>query len=192
MVASLSLRPIGSRLFSTPIATHTNGFPRTPAHPIVHVNASLNFVATILLVIGLWLIKRGRVEAHKRTMLAAFAVSAAFLGGYVWYHVVLKVAAFASRTRALSATCTLRFLFRTSLLAITVPPLAIRQMYLGFRALGCCPPRRSSRRTTVACRRLSRKHIRLARWTFPIWLYVSVTGVIVYVMLYHLWPPAGE
>jgi uncharacterized membrane protein YozB (DUF420 family) len=73
-----------------------------------------------------------------------------------------------------------------------VPPLAIRQMYLGFRALGCCPPpgHQAEQLTTAAAYR--EKHIRLARWTFPIWLYVSITGVMVYVMLYHLWPPVAE
>src|SRR5689334_8378588 len=56
------------------------------AHPIVHVNASLNSLATVLLLVGLYLIKRGRVEAHKHAMLTAFAVSIAFLACYVWYH----------------------------------------------------------------------------------------------------------
>src|SRR3954452_16169156 len=57
------------------------------AHPLVHVNASLNSLATVLLLVGLYLIKRGRVEAHKRAMLSAFAVSIAFLACYVWYHI---------------------------------------------------------------------------------------------------------
>src|SRR5215813_583891 len=56
------------------------------AHPIVHVNASLNSLATVLLLVGLYFVKRGRIEAHKRTMLTAFAVSIAFLACYVWYH----------------------------------------------------------------------------------------------------------
>ena len=74
-----------------------------------------------------------------------------------------------------------------------MPFLAIRQIYLGFRALGCCRGEVHQAEQLVAAAGLYReKHIRLARWTFPIWLYVSVTGVIVYVMLYHLWPPAGQ
>ncbi len=109
-------------------------------HPIVHVNASLNLVATMLLVIGLWLIKRGRVEAHKRTMLAAFAVSAAFLVGYVWYHVVMKVGSVRFTHPSAVRYVYFSILISHVILAITVPPLAIRQMYLGFRALGCCPP----------------------------------------------------
>jgi uncharacterized membrane protein YozB (DUF420 family) len=162
------------------------------AHPIVHVNASLNLLATILLVAGLWLIKRGRVEAHKRTMLAAFAVSAAFLVGYVWYHVVMKVGSVRFTQPGAVRYVYFSILISHVILAITVPPLAIRQMYLGFRALGCCPPpvHQAEQLTVAAAYR--EKHIRLARWTFPTWLYVSITGVIVYVMLYHLWPPAAE
>jgi len=162
------------------------------AHTIVHVNASLNLVATILLITGLWLIKRGRVEAHKRTMLAAFAVSAAFLVGYVWYHVVMRVGSVRFTYPGAVRYLYFSILISHVILAMTVPPLAIRQMYLGFRALGCCPPpgHQAEQLTVAAANR--DKHIRLARWTFPIWLYVSITGVIVYLMLYHLWPPAAE
>jgi uncharacterized membrane protein YozB (DUF420 family) len=162
------------------------------AHPIVHVNASLNLIATILLVIGLVLIKRGRVEAHKRTMLAAFAVSAAFLVGYVWYHFVMRVGSVRFTHPGPVRYVYFTVLISHVILAITVPPLAIRQIYLGFRALGCCPPpgHQAEQLTVAAAYRA--KHIRLAPWTFPIWLYVSITGVVVYVMLYHLWPPIAE
>lgn len=160
------------------------------AHSIVHVNASLNAIATVLLVIGFYLIKTGRVEAHKRTMLSAFAVSAAFLACYVWYHVQERHVEF-------THPGTVRYVYYTILashvvLAISVPFLAVRQIYLGFRALGCCPPPGSEAEQRADAATYREKHIRLARWTFPIWLYVSITGVIVYVMLYHLWPPAGE
>jgi uncharacterized membrane protein YozB (DUF420 family) len=158
------------------------------AHPIVHVNASLNATATLLLLTGLYFIKRGRVEAHKRTMLAAFAVSAAFLACYLWYH---------NRVGHVEFTHpgAVRYVYYAILathvpLAMTVPVLAICQIYLGFRALGCCAPAgQQAEQLTVAAAYRAR-HIRLARFTFPIWLYVSVTGVAVYVMLYHLWPPA--
>jgi uncharacterized membrane protein YozB (DUF420 family) len=162
------------------------------AHPIVHLNASLNLVATVLLITGLWLIKRGRVEAHKRTMLAAFAVSAAFLVGYVWYHVVMKVGSVRFTHPGAVRYVYFSILISHVILAIAVPPLAIRQMYLGFRALGCCPPPGHQAQQLTVAAAYREKHIRLARWTFPIWLYVSITGVIVYVMLYHLWPPVGE
>jgi putative membrane protein len=160
------------------------------AHPIVHVNATLNATATILLLIGFWLIKRGRIEAHKRTMMSAFAVSVAFLGCYLWYHYRVKHVPF-------TYPGMVRYVYYGVLathvpLAMLVPPLAISQIYLGYRALGCCPPRAHEGEQLSVAAAYRRKHIRLARWTFPIWLYVSITGVIVYVMLYHLWPPQGE
>jgi uncharacterized membrane protein YozB (DUF420 family) len=160
------------------------------AHPIVHVNASLNAAATVLLLIGFWLIKRGRVEAHKRTMMSAFAVSAVFLACYVWYHVQEGSVRF-------THSGTVRYVYLSILashvlLAITVPPLAISQIYLGYRALGCCPPRSDRADHLSAAAAYRRKHIRLARWTFPIWLYVSITGVIIYLMLYHLYPAPSD
>jgi putative membrane protein len=160
------------------------------AHPIVHVNATLNTIATVLLVIGLALIKRGRVEAHKRTMLSAFAVSAAFLACYVWYHSQAGHVRFTHS--GLVAYIYYAILASHVLLAITVPFLAVRQIYLGFRALGCCPSDANQAEQLSVAATYRAKHIRLARWTYPIWLYVSITGVIVYVMLYHLWPPVVE
>ena len=157
------------------------------ADPIVHVNASLNSLATVLLLVGLYLIKRGRVEAHKRTMLSAFAVSTAFLICYVWYHFHVGSVRF-------THPGVVRYIYygilaSHVLLAIMVPFLATRQIYLGFRALGCCAPQVHQAELLSVAAAYREKHIRLARVTFPIWLYVSVTGVVVYVMLYHLWPP---
>ena len=73
-----------------------------------------------------------------------------------------------------------------------MPFLAVRQIYLGYRALGCCDGNLPEPERAAAAALYREKHMRLAKWTFPIWLYVSVTGVIVYVMLYHLWPPVGQ
>ncbi|MCI0335556.1 MAG: DUF420 domain-containing protein [Planctomycetes bacterium] len=160
------------------------------AHPIVHVNASLNAIAAVLLLVGFFLIKKGRVEAHKRTMLTAFAVSIAFLACYLWYHYQVVHVKFTHP----GAVRYVYYVILAShvLLAITVPFLAIRQIYLGFRALGCCAKVGDQAEQFAVAAAYREKHCRLARWTFPIWLYVSVTGVIVYVMLYHLWPPAGQ
>src|SRR5947207_12300970 len=99
------------------------------AHPIVHVNASLNATATVLLLLGLYLIKNGRVEAHKRTMLTAFAVSIAFLVCYVWYHLQVGSVRFTHP----GVVRYVYYVILTShvLLAITVPFLATRQIYLG-------------------------------------------------------------
>jgi putative membrane protein len=160
------------------------------AHPIVHLNAALNSLATILLLLGLFFIKRGRVEAHKRTMLAAFVVSIAFLACYLWYHFNVGHVEF-------THPGVVRFVYYVILishifLAMTVPFLAIRQLYLGFRAVGCCDERLPEPERVALAALYREKHIRLAKWVFPIWLYVSVTGVIVYVMLYHLWPPIGQ
>lgn len=160
------------------------------AHPIVHVNASLNALATALLLAGLYFIKRGDVEAHKRTMLSAFGVSVVFLVCYLWYHAQVGSVKFTHPGAVRYVYLTI--LASHVLLAATVPFLAIRQMYLGFRAVGCCGGSGSEAERMSAAAMYRKKHVRLAKWVFPIWLYVSVTGVVVYVMLYHLWPPAGQ
>jgi uncharacterized membrane protein YozB (DUF420 family) len=153
------------------------------AHPIVHLNAVLNATAGVLLAVGLVLIKRRRETAHKRVMLTAFGVSTVFLACYLWYHYMVGHVEF-------SQTGPVRIAYYVILashiiLAITVPFLAIAMIYLGFRATGCCGSKDDDAR-------FRQKHRQLARWTFPIWMYVSVTGVVVYVMLYHLWPPLAE
>jgi uncharacterized membrane protein YozB (DUF420 family) len=160
------------------------------AHPLVHINATLNAIATVLLIVGLYFIKHGRVAAHKRTMLTAFGVSIAFLVCYLWYHAQVGSVRF-------TYTGPIRYIYYAILathvmLAATVPFLAVRQIYLGFRAIGCCRPAEADAEQIAAMAVYLRKHRRLARITYPIWLYVSVTGVAVYVMLYHLWPPTSQ
>jgi putative membrane protein len=145
-----------------------------------HVNASLNALATALLLAGYVLIKRRQETAHKWTMLACFCVSVVFLACYLTHHYYLKYhlhLPYGSRPFPASAPSEIRTLYYLILvphivLAATVPFLAIATIWLG-----------------LANHR--RAHNRLARWTFPIWLYVSVTGVIVYLMLYQLYPPTG-
>ena len=156
----------------------------------MHVNASLNSIATVMLLVGLYFIKRGRVEAHKRTMLAAFAVSIAFLGCYLWYHFQVGRVLFTHPGPVKYVYYAI--LLSHVLLAITVPFLATWQIYLGFRAMGCCGMSGIQVEDRAATSAYREKHIRWARVTFPIWLYVSVTGVVVYVMLYHLWPPIPQ
>jgi len=160
------------------------------AHPLAHVNASLNALSTVLLIIGLIFIKRGQVDTHKRTMLSAFAVSSVFLACYVVYHLQVGSVRFTHSGAVKGIYLTI--LTSHVLLAITVPFLAIWQIYLGFRAIGCCDGGLPEPEKMAQSAYYREKHLRLARWTFPIWLYVSVTGVVVYVMLYHLWPPAGQ
>jgi uncharacterized membrane protein YozB (DUF420 family) len=157
------------------------------AHPIVHVNALLNATAAALLVLGFVLIKRHRVDAHKRTMLAAFSVSTLFLACYLWYHYQVGSVKF-------TAPSMIRYVYYAILvshvlLAFAVPPLAIWTIYLGLRATGFGAAKEPTGQAFSILADYRNRHMRWARWTFPIWLYVSVTGVVVYVMLYHLWPP---
>lgn len=143
-----------------------------------HINAGLNALATVLLIAGLVQIKRRREIAHKWTMLACFAVSVVFLTCYLTHHYYLKYylhLPYGSRSFSTSAPPGVRLAYYLILvthivLAALVPFLAVGTIWLG-----------------LADRR--RSHKRLAWWTFPIWLYVSVTGVIVYLMLYQLYPP---
>ena len=151
-------------------------------HILPHVNASLNAVATVLLVAGFILIKRAqkfperRVQlehAHKWTMLGCFGVSVLFLCCYLFYHIVVMDGL--SKKFPTDAPQMVRYFYYAILLthvllAAIVPFLAVATIYLGLRD-----------------RRVA--HRRVARWTFPIWLYVSVTGVIVYLMLYQIYRP---
>jgi uncharacterized membrane protein YozB (DUF420 family) len=157
------------------------------AHPIVHVNASLNALATLLIVAGWLLIRRGRETAHKRAMLAAFAVSTAFLACYVWYH--WQVGSVRFTQGGVVRGIYLSILLSHIILAAIVPFLTIWQIYLGYRAVGCCSGAADSAGARALAAEYRRRHRRTGRWATPIWLYVSVTGVIVYVMLYHLYPP---
>ncbi len=160
------------------------------AHAIVHVNASLNALATVLLLVGFYLIKKGCVQAHKQVMLAAFVVSIAFLACYVWYHIHVGSVRFTHQGPVQIVYYAI--LASHVLLAMTVPFLATRQIYLGYRTLGCCSRQMDRTEQVATAAKYREKHIRLARIVFPIWLYVSVTGVVVYVMLYHLWPPGPK
>ena len=128
------------------------------------VNASLNALSGVLLLIGYVLIRNRRIEQHRKVMIAAFAASALFLLFYVIYHAQVGSVPFARQgfVRPLYFS----ILITHVTLAAVVLPLAIVTL---SRGLG--------RRFT--------QHRRIARWTFPIWMYVSVTGVLVYVLLYQ-------
>jgi putative membrane protein len=136
-----------------------------------HVNATLNGLATVLLVAGLWLIKARREKAHQWVMIACFGVSVLFLTSYLTYHFTVEFSRpFPRRDYPQVAILYYVILLSHILLAITVPFLAIASIWLGLK----------DRR---------RGHVRVSKWTFPIWLYVSVTGIVVYAMLYHLYLP---
>jgi len=129
------------------------------------VNAFLNATAALLLVWGYLLIRRKRIDQHRRVMISAFITSCLFLVCYLVYHAQVGSKRFPG-TGAIR-TVYLGILATHTVLAAAVPVLAIVTLRRGLAA------------------RYDR-HRRIARWTLPVWLYVSVTGVIVYLMLYHL------
>lgn len=138
-------------------------------HTLPAINAMLNGTAAILLLRGYSLIRAGKREQHKKTMLAAFCVSTIFLIGYLVYHA--NVGAVYFQKTGFIRYVYLTILFTHTVLAATVPVLAIITLRRALKADKTGDFKR---------------HRRIARWTLPIWLYVSVTGVVVYLMLYWL------
>jgi uncharacterized membrane protein YozB (DUF420 family) len=134
------------------------------------INASLNALSGVLLVVGLVLVKTGRKEAHRRCMLAAFATSCVFLVLYLVhkYWVVRGIHTPFRGPDSLKGPY-LAMLFSHIVLAVAVVPLALISIHRGLH--GRFP-----------------EHRRIARWTWPVWMYVSVTGVLVYLVLYVWWP----
>lgn len=135
------------------------------------VNAGLNAACTVLLVAGFLAIRRRWERLHVACMLAALGVSVVFLASYLYFH----FAVLGGQPTRFPGTGWVRPLYfgvllSHTVLAVVVTPLALCTTYLGLR----------DRRA---------RHVRVARWTFPLWLYVSVTGVVVYWMLYQLYPP---
>ena len=131
------------------------------------LNASLNGISAVLLATGFTFILKGKIRQHRACMLSAFTVSAAFLVSYVIYHIRVGNVRFLGEgwIRPVYFTLLISHVF----LAIVILPMAIITL-------------------SRALRERFDAHRRIARWTLPLWLYVSVTGVIVYVMLYHLYP----
>lgn len=129
------------------------------------VNASLNGSSAVLLSIGYWLIRRKRVAAHRLCMLSACVTSTVFLVGYLVLHSVVGMTRYSGHGWIRSAYFAI--LATHTVLAACIVPLVMVTLTLSLRG-----------RFVL--------HARIARWTLPIWLYVSVTGVLVYVMLYRL------
>lgn len=139
-------------------------------HDLPTLNATLNGIATAFLITGFVLVRGGRIDAHRRAMLGAFACSILFLASYVVYH--WQVGSVRFQGTGPIRTVYLSILFTHVVLAALVPFLAVVTLWRGLKNDG--DPAKIAR------------HRKIARWTFPIWLYVSVTGVVVYWMLYHL------
>lgn len=132
-----------------------------------HLNATLNSLSALLLITGYIFIRKGNVAAHHRCMIAAFAASVVFLSSYLTYHAFHGSTKFTGVGWVRPVYFTI--LLTHTVLAAVVAPMAVVTL---IRAL----------------REKFDKHRRIARWTFPVWLYVSVTGVIVYLMLYQIYP----
>ena len=139
------------------------------------VNASLNALATVLLLTGYVLIKRGRRTAHAQAMVSAFGTSVVFLVCYLVYHYALHHYTGQSGKK-FGGTGIIRPIYFTILIShvLLAVPVAVMALMTLLRAW----------------RQQWESHRRLARITFPIWVYVSVTGVIIYALLYH-WPAAA-
>lgn len=129
------------------------------------LNACLNATATVLLLVGYRLIRAGRREAHRKAMLGALAASTLFLASYLVYH--YQVGSVKFQGQGTIRTVYFAVLISHTILAVAVPPLAGVTLYRAWKG------------------RFDR-HRAVARITLPIWLYVSVTGVVVYWMLYRL------
>ena len=136
------------------------------------INATLNGTSAVLLLAGRYFIAKKRVAQHRTCMLTAFGTSAAFLACYLYYHFIFlptKLHIYSVRFPAIGLwrTVYLSILGTHTILAIVLVPLILTTL-------------------TFALRSRFPQHRAVARWTYPIWLYVSVTGVVVYLMLYRI------
>ncbi len=131
------------------------------------VNALLNALSTSFLVVGFVFIRKKKIPQHRAMMLAAFSTSVLFLVGYLSYHFSTEMV---TRFQGEGTARTVYFaiLISHSVLAVAVPPMAVITLFRGLKMN-------------------VERHRRIARWTLPIWMYTSVTGVLVYLMLYHFY-----
>jgi uncharacterized membrane protein YozB (DUF420 family) len=141
------------------MTNYVNGLP--------HLNAILNATSGVLLVIGYSFIRRRKINAHRNCLIAALIASTVFLASYLTYHYFHGTTRFAGEGFVRPVYFVI--LFTHTILAVVIVPLIIVTLYR-------------------AARNDFARHRRIARWTFPLWLYVSVTGVVVYLMLYQLYP----
>jgi protein SCO1/2/putative membrane protein len=136
--------------------------------PVSHLpalNAVLNATSAVLLTIGWTLIRRGRVAQHRKFMIAAFCTSVLFLVSYLTYHAQVGSVRFTKQGPIRAVYFTI--LLTHTVLAVVIVPLVLMSLRRGLK-------------------RQDARHRAIARWTLPLWLYVSVTGVVVYLMLYQL------
>ncbi len=137
-------------------------------HNLPALNATLNGVTTVLLMFGFYFIKRGNKIAHRNCMIAAVCVSTVFLASYLTYHFTVKIITIFHEP-AWFRPIYLTILTSHTILAVLVLPLIITSVIL-------------------AAKGKFDGHRKIVRWTWPIWMYVSVTGVFVYLLLYQIFP----
>lgn len=138
------------------------------------LNACLNASSSIFMIAGYIFIRRNNVIAHRNSMIGAVTSSGLFLISYVVYHAIHGSTKFTGQ--GLARTIYFTILFTHTVLAVVVLPLVLTAFYKGWKA------NKLKEKALVA------SHMKIAKIAFPIWLYVSVTGIIVYLMLYHLYP----
>lgn len=136
------------------------------AQLLPHVNATLNGIAGALLIVARWQIGQRRIDAHRRTMLAALGVSALFLVSYIAYHYAAPI--FVFRGHGPIRAVYYALLVSHVVLAALALPLVLATAWFGLN-------------------RIDARHRGLARWVWPLWMYVSISGVVVYLLLYQVY-----
>lgn len=167
--ALLGLLALGfytSAFFGLPSGSNGAGPSFDTAKVLPHVNGTLNAVTIVLLLMAWRFIKAGNVAAHRTAMIATLAVSAVFLTSYLTYHMTAPI--FEFRGEGLVRPLYYAFLVSHVVLAAVVTPFILITALRGLK-------------------RMDDRHRALARWVWPVWMYVAVSGVIVYAMLYHLY-----
>jgi putative membrane protein len=140
------------------------------------VNAALNGLSALFLTAGYWFIRRKNQRAHRACMMAAFGASTLFLACYITYHTyiayVLHRGPTLFKNPAWFRPIYLGILLTHTVLAVVIVPLALTSLYLGLKGR-------------------FELHRKVSRWTWPLWMYVSVTGVLIYLFLYQIFPQHG-
>ena len=139
-----------------------------PLASLPAVNAGLNAACTVLLLVGFGFIRAGKIRQHRFCMISAFCCSAVFLACYLWFHFHAGVIRFGGHGAIRAVYLTI--LITHTVLAVVIVPLILITLWRGLRAR-------------------YEAHRKIAKWTFPLWLYVSITGVVVYWLLYVAYTP---
>lgn len=137
-------------------------------HDLPAVNASLNGLSAILLAVGYYFMRQKRLIAHRNCMIGAFTTSVIFLGCYLTYHTLVKTVTHFENP-AWFRPIYLTILLTHTVLAVVIVPMVLMTLSRGLKER-------------------FELHKKIAKWTWPLWMYVSVTGVVVYLILYQIFP----